>query len=62
MFDFFKRKINLNQVLICIGQEYHDDRYSLPYVDGLIKYLEKLFGENKTPECKAYLLRLKRTI
>ena len=31
-------------------------------IDGLIKYLEKLFGENKTPECKAYLLRLKRTI
>lgn len=38
MFAFFKRKINLNKVLICIGQEYHDDRYSLPYVDDLIKY------------------------
>ena len=31
-------------------------------IDGLIKYLEKLFGANKTPECKAYLLRLKKTI
>ena len=38
MFDFFKRKINLNKVLICIGQDYHDDRYSLPYIDDLIKY------------------------
>ena len=31
-------------------------------IDGLINYLEKLFGKDKTPECKAYLLRLKRTI
>ncbi len=31
-------------------------------IDGLIKYLEKLFGEDKTPECKSYLLRLKKTI
>ena len=31
-------------------------------IDGLINYLEKLFGVGKTPECKAYLLRLKKTI
>lgn len=31
-------------------------------IDGLINYLEKLFGEGKTPECKSYLLRLKKTI
>lgn len=31
-------------------------------IDGLIKYFEKLWGEGKTPECKAYLLRLKKTI
>ncbi len=31
-------------------------------IDGLIKYLDKLFGVDKTPECKAYLLRLKKTI
>ena len=31
-------------------------------IDGLINYLEKLFGKDKTPECKAYLLRLKKTI
>lgn len=31
-------------------------------IDGLITYLEKLFGVGKTPECKAYLLRLKKTI
>lgn len=31
-------------------------------IDGLINYLEKLFGAGKTPECKAYLLRLKKTI
>ena len=31
-------------------------------IDGLINYLEKLFGTGKTPECKAYLLRLKKTI
>ena len=31
-------------------------------IDGLINYLEKLFGTDKTPECKAYLLRLKKTI
>lgn len=42
------------------------DQLNLAYIkdeiDGLINYLEELFGENKTPECKAYLLRLKRTI
>lgn len=31
-------------------------------IDGFIEYLEKLFGEGKMPECKAYLLRLKKTI
>ncbi len=31
-------------------------------IDGLIKYLDKLFGVDKTPECKAFLLRLKKTI
>ncbi len=31
-------------------------------IDGFIAYLEKLFGEGKMPECKAYLLRLKKTI
>ena len=31
-------------------------------IDGLINYFEKLFGAGKTPECKAYLLRLKKTI
>ena len=31
-------------------------------IDGIINYLEKLFGTGKTPECKAYLLRLKKTI
>ena len=31
-------------------------------IDGLINYLEKLFGAGKMPECKAYLLRLKKTI
>lgn len=31
-------------------------------IDGLINYLDKLFGTGKTPECKAYLLRLKKTI
>ena len=31
-------------------------------IDGFISYLEELFGEDKMPECKAYLLRLKRTI
>lgn len=31
-------------------------------IDGLVNYLEKLFGTGKTPECKAYLLRLKKTI
>ena len=31
-------------------------------IDGLINYLEKLFGASKMPECKAYLLRLKKTI
>lgn len=31
-------------------------------IDGLINYLEELFGKDKMPECKAYLLRLKKTI
>ena len=31
-------------------------------IDGLINYFDKLFGAGKTPECKAYLLRLKKTI
>ena len=31
-------------------------------IDGLINYLEKSFGTGKTPECKTYLLRLKKTI
>lgn len=31
-------------------------------IDGLISYLEELFGKDKMPECKAYLLRLKKTI
>ena len=31
-------------------------------IDGLINYLEKLFGTGKMPECKNYLLRLKKTI
>ncbi len=31
-------------------------------IDGLINYIEKLFGTDKTPECKTYLLRLKKTI
>lgn len=42
------------------------DQLNLAYIkdeiDGLINYLEKLFGAGKTPECKAYLLRLKKTI
>ena len=42
------------------------DQLNLAYIkdqiDGLITYLEKLFGAGKTPECKAYLLRLKKTI
>ena len=42
------------------------DQLNLAYIkdqiDGLINYLEKLFGVGKTPECKAYLLRLKKTI
>ena len=29
-------------------------------IDGLISYLEELFGKDKMPECKAYLLRLKK--
>ena len=36
--------------------------YIKDQIDGLIQYLEKLFGTGKTPECKAYLLRLKKTI
>ena len=36
--------------------------YIKDQIDGLIQYLEKLFGTDKTPECKAYLLRLKKTI
>ena len=36
--------------------------YIKDQIDGLIAYLEKLFGTDKTPECKAYLLRLKKTI
>ena len=31
-------------------------------IDGLISYLEELFGKDKMPECKANLLRLKKTI
>ncbi len=31
-------------------------------IDGFISYLEELFGTGKMPECKAYLLRLKKTI
>lgn len=31
-------------------------------IDGFIAFLEELFGEGKMPECKAYLLRLKKTI
>ena len=31
-------------------------------IDGLIKYIEKLFGANNMPECKEYLLRLKKMI
>lgn len=31
-------------------------------IDGFIAFLEDLFGKDKTPECKAYLLRLKKTI
>ena len=31
-------------------------------IDGFIAYLEELFGVDKVPECKAYLLRLKKTI
>jgi len=31
-------------------------------IDGFIKYLEDLFGKGNMPECKAYLLRLKKTI
>ena len=36
--------------------------YIKDQIDGLINYLEKLFGPGKTPECKAFLLRLKKTI
>ena len=36
--------------------------YIKDQIDGFIEYLEKLFGEGKMPECKAYLLRLKKTI
>ena len=36
--------------------------YIKDQIDGLINYLEKLFGPGNTPECKAYLLRLKKTI
>ena len=36
--------------------------YIKDQIDGLIQYLEKLFGTGKTPECKAYLLRLKKRI
>ena len=36
--------------------------YIKDQIDGLISYLEKLFGTDRTPECKAYLLRLKKTI
>lgn len=31
-------------------------------IDGFILYLEELFGKDNMPECKAYLLRLKKTI
>ena len=31
-------------------------------IDGFIEYLENTFGKDKMPECKAYLLRLKKTI
>ena len=36
--------------------------YIKDQIDGFIDYLEELFGEGKMPECKAYLLRLKKTI
>lgn len=42
------------------------DQLNLAYIkdeiDGLINFLDKLFGAGKTPECKAFLLRLKKTI
>lgn len=42
------------------------DQLNLAYIkdeiDGLINYLDKLFGTDKTPECKAYLYRLKKMI
>lgn len=31
-------------------------------IDGFIAYLEELFGKDNMPECKTYLLRLKKTI
>lgn len=31
-------------------------------IDGFIAYLEELFGVDKVPECKTYLLRLKKSI
>lgn len=31
-------------------------------IDGFIAYLEELFGKGNMPECKAYLLRIKKTI
>ena len=31
-------------------------------IDVFIDYLEQIFGKDKMPECKAYLLRLKKTI
>lgn len=42
------------------------EQLNLAYVkeelDGLIKYIEKLFGQDACPECVSYLLRLKKTI
>ncbi len=36
--------------------------YIKDQIDGLINYIEKLFGTGKCPECKTYLLRLKKMI
>ena len=36
--------------------------YIKDQIDGFIDYLDELFGKDKMKECKAYLLRLKKTI
>ena len=64
VFQGFESVISSDKTLnaIVLGTENVEISRQLDEIDGLIRYLEELFGKDKMPECKAYLLRLKKTI